>query len=468
MRVKQRQTIIRTDSDQIGSILLIIILGASLFLLGCSHKDPSYLNVNDTKSRGFNLSNQTLWKPLLATGPYSYRDSDFKKSNLTSKAHLPSSNSFSEKSFCYTWNQLSRGYVSKYAVPPPKASRVYALLSIAQHDAWLMTKREIWDRHVNLSPEQQIVFSKMAITSASATILNYLFLSETRRIDSVLVEQDAFLLKMYPNDSTVLQWGQKLGSSVAEEIIAKRYHDGSSGHWVGEIPVGEGFWLDKTKRGESGVLAFWGSVTPMRAYHKDSAQFLLGPPPDFYGPEYAQALEEVRQISLDRSQAQLRSALYWADKLWTPTPPGRWNALACSLLTVRNTDEGDAVRILALMNLSMFDAGIWCWAAKYRYWLIRPSQADQTITSPLELPDFPSFPSGHASFSGAASGVLGHIIPELRVQMDSLAREAAMSRLYAGIHYRFDNDSGLVLGKRIAERALEEEIELKEIKNAAK
>jgi hypothetical protein len=89
--------------------------------------------------------------------------------------------------------------------------------------------------------------------------------------------------------------------------------------------------------------------------------------------------------------------------------------------------------------------------------MIRPSQADPAITTPVGLPNFPSYVSGHATFSGAAAEVLGQLFPAERQQLRAMAEEAAMSRLYGGIHYRFDNERGLELGRKIAAFALTRE-----------
>jgi membrane-associated phospholipid phosphatase len=122
-------------------------------------------------------------------------------------------------------------------------------------------------------------------------------------------------------------------------------------------------------------------------------------------------------------------------------------------------DEVRAARILALAGIAAYDAGIACTDAKYHYWLVRPTQADSTIglADRLTLPNFPSYPSGHACLSGAIAETFGHFLPEVRAEVTRLAEEAAMSRLYAGVHYRFDNDVGLELGRQVARVVIAED-----------
>ena len=99
------------------------------------------------------------------------------------------------------------------------------------------------------------------------------------------------------------------------------------------------------------------------------------------------------------------------------------------------------------------------WDAKYSHWTVRPITAAQrllgTPIKPFVLtPAFPSYVSGHATFSGAAATVLGSYFPTKAAELDRMAEEAAMSRLYGGIHFRFDNEDGLVLGRKIGKLAV--------------
>jgi membrane-associated phospholipid phosphatase len=137
------------------------------------------------------------------------------------------------------------------------------------------------------------------------------------------------------------------------------------------------------------------------------------------------------------------------------TPAGRWNKIAADLIVKYALSELRAARVFALLNMSMMDAGIACWDCKYHYLLIRPPQADPSITTPIGLPNFPSYPSGHACFSGAGAEILGFLFPSEKQALAAKSEEAAMSRLYGGIHYRFDGDTGLRLGHAIARLAID-------------
>ena len=105
---------------------------------------------------------------------------------------------------------------------------------------------------------------------------------------------------------------------------------------------------------------------------------------------------------------------------------------------------------LAVLNMAIMDAGISCWDAKYFYHYPRPIQAIPGFKTILGTPNFPSYSSGHSTFSSAACDVLSYIFPNEAAQCEKWAFEAAESRVYGGIHYRFDSEVGLTQGKNVA------------------
>ena len=104
--------------------------------------------------------------------------------------------------------------------------------------------------------------------------------------------------------------------------------------------------------------------------------------------------------------------------------------------------------------MAEMDAGICCWDAKYAYWLLRPWMADPAITTPVGKPNFPSYTSGHSTFSGAAAALLAHVFPDRAAELEAMAEEASISRVYGGIHYRFDSERGLEAGRAIGALAI--------------
>jgi membrane-associated phospholipid phosphatase len=162
-------------------------------------------------------------------------------------------------------------------------------------------------------------------------------------------------------------------------------------------------------------------------------------------------LTEVRNTVNNLTRDQLATVYKWADGVSTVTPPGHWNAIAAPYVSAANYSEVRAARAFALLNMAMHDAVVGCWDTKYTYFNPRPSQLDPSIKVMTGLPNFPSYVSGHSDFSAAGADVLSYLFPQSGTYFDSQKKEAAMSRLYAGIHYRSDIEVGLAHGQRIGE-----------------
>ena len=100
-----------------------------------------------------------------------------------------------------------------------------------------------------------------------------------------------------------------------------------------------------------------------------------------------------------------------------------------------------------------------CFDAKYHYWFVRPAQADAGIVTVFPTPPHPSYPSAHSCVSGATTAVLADAFPSERQRLEAVAIEASLSRLYAGIHYRFDMEAGLAIGRAAAAIALRADLD---------
>ncbi|MGZ8933167.1 MAG: vanadium-dependent haloperoxidase, partial [Halobacteriota archaeon] len=175
------------------------------------------------------------------------------------------------------------------------------------------------------------------------------------------------------------------------------------------------------------------------------------PPPAFGSEQFNASLREVKQIANSRTVEQQQIAQFWNDV----NPPSYWNQIAYDLIQSYKLNELRSARALALMNTATMDAGISCWKAKYDYWYLRPIQADPTIKTAVPTPNFPSYTSGHSSFSSAAGGVLSYIFPKEKTEIQAQVQQASLSRLYAGVHYMFDCDQGVIVGSEVAQLAIQ-------------
>ena len=343
------------------------------------------------------------------------------------------------------WNAIARDLVIKYRTDPPLASRTYALLSVAQDRAV---------RTVAATAGTPKPLDHAAVVGASAAILTAAYPAEATVLDSTARGDLADPLWSANANASVLQ-GESIGRSTAQTLMNERVIDGAQASWSGSPPTGPGMWYSSAAPAAPPLRPLWGSVRPWLMTRGD--QFRPEPPPAFGSAAFQAALAEVRKYSDQRTQRELDIAKHWGDGAGTYTPAGHWNRVASDLVVWYNLAEADAARVLAALNMAMMDAGIAVWDAKYVYWLIRPSQADRAITTPVGLPNFPSYVSGHSGFSGAAADVLGYFFPAERASLVAQAEEAAMSRLYGGIHYRFDSEVGLRMGRAIAALAIARE-----------
>ncbi|HLY71626.1 MAG TPA: phosphatase PAP2 family protein, partial [Puia sp.] len=121
----------------------------------------------------------------------------------------------------------------------------------------------------------------------------------------------------------------------------------------------------------------------------------------------------------------------------------------------QNFSEVRWARNLALLNMAEMDAGIVCWNTKYFYFNPRPTQIDPAIKTLTGVPNFPSYISGHATFSEAAATVLGHIIPTQAAKYEAMSQEASKSRFISGIHTEVDCSAGLQVGQNIGNYAVQ-------------
>jgi hypothetical protein len=324
--------------------------------------------------------------------------------------------------------------------PPPILFRLYTLLSVAQYAA------------VNSARGNRAVSSNAAVASASAAVLTQLFTDSAVRA-SIARELARDIEQAQTGAQAMNQTiaGKSLGEDIGRRVIAWAPAINFAAASNTTVPKGPGMWFSAPGGFPEGIF-----LAKSRGWLLDSAsRFRPGPPPAYGSPVFQAALEEVRRFARERTPEQTKVAQRWnAVDPWAP-----WNATASAALVRHHASDAEAAMVLAMLNVAATDAVIACFEAKYHYWTIRPSQADTTLVlaDSVNLPNFPSFPSGHACSAGAFDAVLGHYLPQDRAEFTRIAEEQAMSRLYGGIHYRFDNDGGLALGRAVARYDIERE-----------
>lgn len=339
------------------------------------------------------------------------------------------------------WNWEARDIVRRNRVDPLWATRTYAMVSVAQYRA-----AQAVEASKDVDARNQ--FTTTAIAASAATLLAHLYPHEVPRISGAFRIHVLSLGDSIAASEKTL--ARSLGATAALEVLKERETDGATSLEDGAPPAGLDVWY--SSEDWAPMRTYWGHVRPFLAPRLDD--FGAPPPPPLNSGQFRSAIEVVREARGTASGDSDRIARKWADGPGTVTPPGHWNQIAARLIAMYDLGELESARILALLNMALMDVGIVCWRDKYTYWLRRPSQVDPRIVTSFPLPNFPSYPSGHAAFSGAASAFLAHRFPDQSDELNRAAEEAALSRVVSGIHYPFDSAAGLEQGRRVARLAI--------------
>jgi hypothetical protein len=404
------------------------------------------------------------------------------------------------------WNEIMRELVAKNNIPPyqnpdgtypvpsaanpfayptfpfanpPYAARAYAYMSAAQYDA-LVSAFYYKKQYPRSSPAQanasiQSHFSSTSgssfpsedavVMAVSVEMMKLLFPADTAFINQKSREHFMARLAGGGNVREELEAGQAIGQAVAAKFITRARTDGA-GAAVGTpviwesmkqsvIAKGEIPWLSQENPPRPPMLPLFGNVKPFLFSTADIASKLRPvPPPSTSSAQFKKELEEVYQVTSNLTREQERICIFWADGVRTYTPPGHWNYIASEDFVNKQISEVRWARNLALLNMTLMDAAIVCWDAKSYYFNPRPMQIDTRIKTTVGLPNFPSYISGHSTFSGAAAAILSHLNPSQAGKYNAMAKEASESRIYGGIHYRSDCEVGLTAGSRVGDYAV--------------
>jgi len=379
-----------------------------------------------------------------------------------------------------SWNNAALDAIRAERTPPPVASRALAILHTSIFDAVNGIART-YEHYFVPSAVPESASIDAAASAAAHQVLVALFPARAATFDAL---HAAILqsIKDGPQKTRGAQWGEE----VAMKILAWRSDDGAGETMPPPDETGPGAWVPTPPLFAPYLLPQWGHVTPFTFTH--SFDFRPPGPPALDSEKWAQDYNEVKELGAavgsTRTHEQSVIALFWADGAGTETPPGHWNSIAQEVTDQFETPLVEKARLFALLNAAMADAAICAWDAKYAFAFWRPVTAirngdtdgnddtapDPTWSSFIVTPPFPDYVSGHSTFSGAAAMVLAlffgkneiaftaesDFLPSVMrdfARFSDAAAEAALSRLYGGIHYRSANEDGLRAGVAIGEWA---------------
>lgn len=374
------------------------------------------------------------------------------------------------------WNQIVLEAIRTDRTAPPIASRDLAIMHTAIFDAVNSIDRQYAPYATTVVVHPRASKEAAAVSAAYETLIS-IFPAQKAMFDAKYTES----LTAIPDGQAATD-GVNAGKEVARQILNLRETDGSSATVTYTPGTDPGDWRPTLPGLQSAVLPQWPHVRPWAM--TSGSQFRVVAPPALTSAAYAKALNEVKSIgsatSATRTADQTDIAKFWANGAGTATPPGHWNVVAQIVADDRNNSLEENARLFALLNIGLADAAIACWDAKYQTDFWRPitaiqsadidnnvkTFADPSWTPLLITPAFPSYTSGHSTFSGVAAAVMKSFFGTDRVHFvlpsemagvgnrtfnsfSQAAAESGMSRIYGGIHFSFDNVAGLDSGDRI-------------------
>jgi len=403
------------------------------------------------------------------------------------------------------WNDVLLRTYRQAGGPPTTLSRAGAMMHGAIYDAVTSFSCEENERQ-GLGCDSEPYLVRVDIPNGvnlfHVTMIDYAAVSVLRSV---------FPQFNFDADLTAAQEGRtpspgqtesiRVGNATAQAMLNARANDGSANNTPYTPGTNPGDWRP-TGSGNA-ASPNWGLVRP---FALTSGSQVRPPLPGGFAstaqllasPLYAAQVNEVKQLGREtgstRTAEQTRIAWFWANDLdGTYKPPGQHYAHTQIVAKQRQLTEFQNARLFALVALSMADAGIASWDAKYQtavdLWrpetAIRLADTDNNSATTAEpgweplsataagvnfSPPFPAYVSGHATFGAAWAGAMRHYfgtdnitftattedphaigVTRTFTTFSAAATEDARSRIYLGVHYQFDADQGMATGTRVAD-----------------
>jgi hypothetical protein len=369
---------------------------------------------------------------------------------------------------------------------PPVASRTFGYTSIALYEAV-----------VNGMPSNKSIASKLGIpnmpqpsgdtkynwaeaaNAAMAQMTRLLFVNATNANFNTINQTELSLKSQLNANGANMEASEMFGKRVAMAVYNWSLNDGGADgitnpNGVGFVmPTGYAMWTPTAPAYAAPLHPTWGYNRPFSA--DDLMNACMPPAPHSFSttpgtPFYTEAIE-VYNVSRSLTPEQTLIAKYWADGGGSITPPGHSMAIATDLIKDKNVKLGAAAELYAKLGMAVADAFIACWRGKYMYNVMRPQsfinrEIDANWKPLITTPPFPEYCSGHSTQSGAAAEILtstfgsiaftdkaktwdGGFATRNFTSFYQMAQEAAVSRLYGGIHFANANNNGYRAGIEI-------------------
>ncbi len=372
---------------------------------------------------------------------------------------------------------------------PPVASRAFGYTGVALYESLvpgMPDRRSLAGQLNDLSPAPgpsgPVYHWPTVANAVLASILRSLFPTAPDSNKAAVIALEEEFEEQFRKDvpSGIHRRSVARGRAVADHVFRWSRNDGRHEAYLNNFPsytppTGQGLWVPTPPQFMPALQPYWGSNRPFALV--SGARCDPGPPLAYSekgsSAFYAEA-QECYQISTNLSPEQEAIALFWSDAPATTfTPPGHSVSILTQVLRDRALALDIAAEAYAKVGIAVADAFISCWRTKYRYNLLRPITYIQHVIDPawtplLVTPPFPEYTSGHSVQSAAAAQVLTEMLGRVSFTDHShddlglarrsfgsffeAAEEAAISRLYGGIHFRAAIERGFRQGRCVGRK----------------
>ena len=371
------------------------------------------------------------------------------------------------------WNETAIRAAASVGISTGWQSRIVAITHAAMFDAVNSIERKYTTYAVEVSPPAGASAEAAAITAAH-TVLTSLLPDQKNMLDAAL---STTLAKVA--DGAAKDAGTAVGREVAAKLLELRSNDGIDAKVAYTPGTAPGAWQPTPADFRAASGPERGAVKPFVL--KSSDQFTMPGPPALDSEAFARDMREIQSVGAHRNTSrtaeQTEVAIYWT--VWTHMP---FNAAARAAATTRGNSLVDNARLFALLNMAGADSQTACWYWKYQFNFWRPvtairaadSAKNAALTSDphweplLDTPAHPDYPSGHATYGGAAAEVLKAVFGDDHVDVSfvstgvrrtytsfaQLDREIIDARVWGGIHFRQTDEASSALGHQIGDYAV--------------
>jgi hypothetical protein len=372
------------------------------------------------------------------------------------------------------WSEKASGAAYLMAGGPGTAGvRIVAMAHVAMFEAVNSIEPRYTPYRTKLAADPS--WSQEAAASAAAHTVLVKLVANPERIKEYDALHNAVLARI--PDGEAKTRAIELGRQAAEAIIAERANDGSDAANDYRPVTAAGVYVPT----QFPVAIGWYKVKP---FGMRKADHFRAPPPYALGsPLWARDYNEVKRMGAKAGSARTDEQTRIA-KFWEFVGPGTYNPLGIHLVNEKKLDTVDSARVLALLAIAGFDAGLAVFDAKYAYNFWRPvtairngdidgndgTERDERWEPFIPTPMHPEYPCAHCTFQSAAAAALrsvfGDDIPEAKLvstsapgvtrrftKLSEYVQEVVNARVYDGVHYRTSGEVGAEMGRQIGEYA---------------